>query len=387
MLEQQALLAEAEASTESAERREAVAYRAAAYFLASARAAQGEARADGAALSNDASALSQRPSFRAALAKHGDTFLRDAREGRFDRMGETLLAAREALRRKHGARFATPGYAVAGRLQAMDRAAETLEEIDAADPAPQSPAYLKARYAAEIARERLRRGEAPSWEDNLEILERVGDYFAAEGNALPGANGGRGEELLRAAACAAGHTKEFQTLCEQVNKARGAKRGDKDFVSAEAFAEPYFPEEGTLGAVMEQTAEAAAKEGTFRSRDCRAAFCTYLAAALLARRTGAGLETPFAGENAEAVRQDALRLGQSGALMGMLRDAERDGAKRDALLSGMSAYGELGSGVDHALAERRAEKRRELEKEAELTRTRAEPESPRRDAERTRARI
>ena len=71
----------------------------------------------------------------------------------------------------------------------------------------------------------------------------------------------------------------------------------------------------------------------------------------------------------------------------MLRDAERDGAKRDALLSGMSAYGELGSGVDHALAERRAEKRRELEKEAELTRTRAEPESPRRDAERTRARI
>ena len=374
MRAQQESLAAAEAIADPTERRDALCYRAAAYLLAAAAAAErgAEARTDADALSNDAAALVQRPSFRESLARNEGAMLRDMREGRFDRMGETLLRTREAQRKKYASRFSTPPYAAESRLETMDRVLDTLELIDMDEPAPAGAAYEKARFAIYSAREKLSAHGVPSWEDNLEVLDCVRDYFAEGNNALPGANGGRGEELLRAAACAAGGTREFQALCDAVNRARGAKPESADYVSPSEPASPYLPEEGTLGALMEQTAEAAVKEGTFTSKDCRAAFCTYLAAALMARRMPAGLETALTEETAGAVRQDARRLGQSGELMGLLRQSEREPARRDALLAGMSAYGELGSGVDRALVERREERLRERSQEKEKARTQPE---------------
>ena len=366
MRSQQEGLAAAEAVSDPSARRDALCYRAAAYLLAAAAAAEQSAQtdadglsADGLSadgLSNDAAVLAQRPSFRETMARHESAFLRDMREGRFDRMGEALLETRESLRQRCAATFATPPYAAQSRLETLELAAGALEDIDGIEPSS-GAAYEKARYAICHARDTLRAGGLPGWEDNLEIVERVRDYFGDGANALPGADGGRGEELLRAAACVAGGTRELRALCDTVNRARGA-----EYVSPSTLAAPYFPEDGTLGAVMEQTAEAAAREGTFTEKTCRAAFCTYLAAALLARRMPAGLDTALTEQTADALRRDARRLGKSGELMGMLRRAEREPERRDALLAGMGAYGELGSQIDRALAERRVERAREREK-------------------------
>lgn len=363
MRAQQESLVEAEAIPDPSERRNALCYRAAAYLLAAAAAAErgAEAQTDADALSNDAAALAQRPSFRESLARNEGAMLRDMREGRFDRMGETLLQTRESLRERCARDFATPPYAAQSRLQTLELAAGAMEDIDAAEP-PSGAAYEKARYAVCRARDTLRAGGLPGWEDNLEIVACVRDYFGVEKNALPGADGGRGEELLRAAACVAGGTKELRALCDTVNRARFAEPDGADYVTPSSLAAPYFPEEGTLGAVMEQTAEAAAREGTFTEKTCRAAFCTYLAAALMARKMPAGLETALTEQTADALKRDARRLGGSGELMGMLRCAEREPERRDALLAGMGAYGELGSQIDRALAERRMERVREREK-------------------------